>query len=54
MPTCIRCGRKLKDQRSIKRKLGPKCFRKWQKEREEIGLEENQIVIDEVLENEGA
>ncbi len=48
MSTCIRCGRKLKDQRSINRKLGPKCFQKWQKELEEIGFEENQMTIEDV------
>lgn len=49
MSTCIRCGRKLKDKRSIKRKLGPKCFQKWKREREEIGLTENQMTIEDVV-----
>ncbi|MCF3942181.1 DUF6011 domain-containing protein [Oceanobacillus alkalisoli] len=48
MQTCIRCGRKLKDKRSIERKFGPKCFKKWQKEREEVGLTENQMTIEDV------
>lgn len=48
MSTCIRCGRKLKDKRSIQRKFGPKCFQKWKRKREEIGLKENQMTIEDV------
>lgn len=50
--TCIRCGRKLKSQKSLEREFGPKCYKKWQKELMEIGLPENQVTIDEVLEGE--
>ncbi|WP_405103119.1 DUF6011 domain-containing protein [Oceanobacillus sp. FSL H7-0719] len=50
MNLCTRCGRKLKDAKSIKREFGPVCYKKYQKELEEIGTEDNQITIDEVEE----
>jgi len=50
MHTCTRCGRKLIDKKSIAREFGPKCYKKWLKEQEEIGIPENQMVIDEVIE----
>ncbi|MCM3739203.1 DUF6011 domain-containing protein [Oceanobacillus luteolus] len=50
MKTCIRCGRELKDKKSIERKFGPKCYEKYKKELEEIGTPDNQMVIDEVIE----
>lgn len=50
MKTCIRCGRQLKDKKSIERKFGPVCYKKYQKELEEIGTEDNQITIDEMEE----
>lgn len=46
---CTRCNRKLKDKKSIERKFGPVCYKKYQKEQEEIGLEENQMTLDEVM-----
>lgn len=50
MKTCIRCGRVLKDKKSIERKFGPQCYKKYQRELEEIGKADNQMVIDEVIE----
>ncbi|WP_425352526.1 DUF6011 domain-containing protein [Alteribacter populi] len=29
---CLRCGRKLKDKKSMDRKYGPTCWRKIQEE----------------------
>lgn len=52
MKTCIRCGRELKDKKSIGLKFGPKCYEKYKKELEAIGTEDNQMVIDEVMEGE--
>ncbi len=49
MKTCIRCGRELKDKKSIARKFGPVCYKKYIREREEIGLEENQMTIEDVV-----
>ncbi|GAA0344054.1 hypothetical protein GCM10008931_39190 [Oceanobacillus oncorhynchi subsp. oncorhynchi] len=48
MKQCIRCGRKLKDKKSIERKFGPTCYKKNLKELEEIGLPENQVTIEDV------
>ncbi|MBN6206241.1 hypothetical protein JYK21_07240 [Ralstonia pickettii] len=48
MNLCTRCGRKLKDAKSIEREFGPVCYKKWLKEQKEVGLAENQMVIDEV------
>lgn len=47
--TCSRCGRKLKDQKSMERGLGPVCYQKYLKEQAEIGFSENQMTIDEVI-----
>lgn len=49
MKTCIRCGRELKDNKGIQLKFGPKCYKKFQKELEAIGTEDNQMTIDEVV-----
>lgn len=51
MAACTRCGRKLKDRKSIEREFGPVCYKKYLKEKEEEGLAENQMEI-EVLEGE--
>ncbi|MFA1820582.1 DUF6011 domain-containing protein [Virgibacillus oceani] len=48
MKTCSRCGRKLKDSKSIEREFGPVCYKKYLKEQQEIGIADNQITIDEV------
>lgn len=47
--TCSRCGRKLKDKKSMERGLGPVCYQKYLKEQAEIGFSENQMTIDEVV-----
>ncbi|WP_164219327.1 DUF6011 domain-containing protein [Virgibacillus sp. YIM 98842] len=50
MGACTRCGRKLKDRKSIDREFGPVCYKKYLKEQEqeEVGLAENQMEIDEL------
>ncbi len=46
---CLRCGRKITDARSLERGLSPTCYKKYLKEQSEIGFEEDQITMDEVV-----
>lgn len=52
MKLCTRCGRKLKDRKSIEREFGPICYKKYLKEQAEIGFEKDQMTIDEFIEGE--
>lgn len=38
---CLRCGRVIKDKRSIKRSYGPVCYAKYLQELEDKSLAEN-------------
>lgn len=46
---CGRCGRRLKDKKSVDRGLGPVCYKKHLKALEDEEFEKNQITIDEVI-----
>lgn len=46
--TCVRCGRKLKDAKSIDREMGPVCYQKYLREQADIGFEEDQMSIEEI------
>ncbi|ORX22734.1 hypothetical protein BVF91_09655 [Thermoanaerobacterium sp. PSU-2] len=41
---CVRCGRKLKDIKSIERGFGKTCYKKYLKETEER-MKKNQISV---------
>lgn len=49
MKVCTRCGRKLKDRKSIERELGPVCYKKYLAEQAEIGFADDQMSIDDYL-----